>query len=353
VPTGGTARYNEQSGSRFPDEECDVAEANLQTAAGGTPPRTSARKHGGYERLLAAGKAEPPVRMAVVHPCSTEALEGAIEARNEGLIIPVLVGPQARIRTLAATAEIDLAGIEIVATEHSHASAEAATALVRSGRALALMKGSLHTDELLHAVLDRESGLRTERRVSHVFVLDVPNYPRPLLITDAAVNIYPTLADKRDIVQNAIDLARSIGIREPRVAILSAVETVNPEIRSTLDAAALCKMAERGQITGGLLDGPLAFDNAVSPEAARIKGIDSPVAGRADILVVPDLEAGNMLVKQLTFLDEADSAGIVLGARVPIVLTSRADSVRNRLASVALGVLLVHAQLRKMLAASA
>ena len=298
------------------------------------------RKHGGYERLLAACKSLPPVRMAVVHPCSVEALEAALEARDNGLIVPVLVGPEARIRALAKDGALDLAGIEIVTTEHSHASAETAVALARSGHVAALMKGSLHTDELLHAVLEKQTGLRTERRLSHVFVMDVPTYPRPLMITDAAVNIYPTLAEKRDIVQNAIDLAHRIGIAEPRVAILSAVETVNPDIKSTIDAAALCKMAERGQIQGGKLDGPLALDNAVSPEAARIKGISSGVAGVADILVVPDLEAGNMLVKQLTFLADADSAGIVLGARVPIVLASRADSVRNRLASVALGVLL-------------
>jgi phosphate acetyltransferase len=303
--------------------------------------QTSApRKHGGYERLLAACKSLPPVRMAIVHPCSIEALEAALEARDNGLIVPVLVGPEGRIRALAREGALDLAGIEIVATEHSHASAETAVALARSGRVAALMKGSLHTDELLHAVLDKGNGLRTERRLSHVFVMDVATYPRPLMITDAAVNIYPTLADKRDIVQNAIDLAHRIGIAEPRVAILSAVETVNPDIQSTIDAAALCKMAERGQIQGGKLDGPLAFDNAVSADAARMKGISSEVAGVADILVVPDLEAGNMLVKQLTFLADADSAGIVLGARVPIVLASRADSVRNRLASVALGVLL-------------
>ena len=281
-----------------------------------------------------------PVRMAVVHPCSADALDAVFEARAEKLMQPVLVGPRARIAALAQQRGLDIGGIEIVPTEHSHASAEAAVALVRSGGASALMKGSLHSDELLHAVLDKDTGLRTERRLSHAFVLDVPTYPRPLMITDAAVNIYPTLADKRDIVQNAIDLAHAIGIAAPKVAILSAVETVNPEIRSTLDAAALCKMADRGQISGGVLDGPLAFDNAVSMEAARIKEINSPVAGQADILVVPDLEAGNMLVKQLTFLAGADAAGIVLGARVPIVFPSRADSVRNRLASVALGVLL-------------
>jgi len=311
-----------------------------QDSANTTPVAPAARKHGGYERLLAACKSLPPVRMAVVHPCSVEAQEAALEARDQELIVPVFVGPEARILALAKEGGLDLAGIEIVATEHSHASAATAVALARNGRVAALMKGSLHTDELLHAVLDRRTGLRTERRLSHVFVLDVPTYPRPLMITDAAVNIYPSLADKRDIVQNAIDLALRIGIADPRVAILSAVETVNPDIKSTIDAAALCKMAERGQIRGGRLDGPLAFDNAVSPDAARMKGISSEVAGVADILIVPDLEAGNMLVKQLTFLANADSAGIVLGARVPIVLASRADSVRNRLASVALGVLL-------------
>jgi phosphate acetyltransferase len=315
--------------------------AALLPSANAPADQTSApRNHGGYERLLAACKSLPPVRMAIVHPCSVEALEAALEARDHGLIVPVLVGPEARIRVLAKEAKLDLAGVEIITTDHSHASAETAVALTRSGRFDALMKGSLHTDELLHAVLDKVSGLRTERRLSHVFVMDVATYPRPLLITDAAVNVYPTLLDKRDIVQNAIDLAHRIGIAEPRVAILSAVETVNPDIKSTIDAAALCKMAERGQIQGGKLDGPLAFDNAVSLDAARMKGISSEVAGVADILVVPDLEAGNMLVKQLTFLADADSAGIVLGARVPIVLASRADSVRNRLASVALGVLL-------------
>ena len=311
------------------------------------------RRHGGYERLLAAAKSHAPLRMAVVHPCMAEALEAALEGAQEGLIVPVLVGPAARIAAAARQAALDLSGIEIVDTEHSHASAEAAVSMVRAGRVAALMKGSLHSDELLHAVLDKQTGLRTERRISHAFVLDVPNYPRPLMITDAAVNIYPTLADKRDIVQNAIDLAHAIGISQPRVAILSAVETVNPVIQSTVDAAALCKMAERGQITGARLDGPLAFDNAISPEAARIKGIESEVAGAADILVVPDLEAGNMLVKQLTFLADADSAGIVLGARVPIVFTSRADSVRNRLASVALGALLAQPRVHRTLTAPA
>lgn len=302
-----------------------------------------ATHHGGYERLLSACKALPPLPMAIVHPCDAESLEAALEARDEGLIVPLLVGPEARIRAIAVANHLDLAGIVFEPTEHSHASAEKAVALARSGRVAALMKGSLHTDELLRAVLAKDTGLRTERRVSHVFAMDVPAYPRPLLITDAAVNVSPDLFDKRDIVQNAIDLAHRIGIAEPRVAILAAVETINPQMRSTLDAAALCKMAERGQITGGKLDGPLAFDNAISIDAARIKGIQSDVAGRADILVVPDLEAGNMLVKQLILLADADSAGVVLGARVPIVLTSRSDSVRNRLASTALGMLLAQA----------
>jgi phosphotransacetylase len=299
-------------------------------------------KHGGYERLLAAAKGKSPVRMVVVHPCSAEALEAVVEAREQGLIDPLLVGPRARIEAIAKSCGADIGNVDIVSTEHSHDSAATAVKMIRTGQASALMKGSLHTDELLHAVLDKEAGLRTERRLSHVFVLDVPNYPKPLLITDAVVNVSPTLLDKRDIVQNAIGLAHAIGIARPLVAIVTAVETVNPEIPSTVDAAALCKMAERGQIVGGVLDGPLAFDNAISAEAARIKNIVSPVAGHADILVVPDLEAGNMLVKQLTFLAGADSAGIVIGARVPIVLTSRADNVRNRIASVALGVLLVH-----------
>jgi len=304
------------------------------------PASIAPARHGGYERLLAACAHLPSLRLAVVHPCSAEALAAVIEAREHGLIAPALVGPEQRIRKLAQDARIDLRDIEIVKTEHSHGSAARAIELVREGRFNALMKGSLHTDELLHAVLDKTTGLCTDRRVSHVFVLDVPNYPRPLLLTDTAINIQPDLAAKRDIVQNAIDLAHRIGIAMPRVAILSAVETVNPAIASTIDAAALCKMAERGQIRGGLLDGPLAFDTAVSTEAVRIKELKSEVAGAAEILVVPDLEAGNMLVKQLTFLANADAAGIVLGARVPVILTSRADSVRNRLASTALGLLL-------------
>ncbi len=309
--------------------------------------------HGGYERLLRACKSMPPIRMAIVHPCNTESLEATLDARDEGLIEPVMVGPEARIRGLARERGLDLTGIELVPTEHSHASAQTAVALASNGRVAALMKGSLHTDELLQAVLAKDAGMRTERRISHVFAMDVPSYPRTLMITDAAVNISPGLAEKRDIVQNVIDFAHSIGIAEPRVAILSAVETVNPAIVSTIDAAALCKMADRGQITGGRLDGPLAFDNAIDAEAARIKGIVSDVAGHADILVVPDIDAGNMLVKQLIYLGNADSAGVVIGARVPIVLTSRADSVHNRLASVALGVLLVHRHVPGELSVSA
>jgi len=304
-------------------------------------PDISFRAHNGYERLLHAAQGMPAVRSAIVHPCSEEALRAALEARDAGLIEPVLVGPRERILRLAAETGLPLDGAEIVDTEHSHASAECAVALARAGSVAALIKGSLHTDELMHAVVDKNLGLRTPRRISHAFLIDVPNYPKPVLITDAAINICPKLMDKRDIVQNAIDLALSVGIREPRVALLSAVETVNPDIASTLDAAALCKMADRGQITGGLLDGPLAFDNAINLEAARIKGIVSPVAGQADILVVPDLEAGNMLYKHLTFLAGADAAGIVLGARVPIVLTSRADPLRNRLASTALATILI------------
>ncbi len=296
--------------------------------------------HGGYARLLRAAQALPAIRVAVVHPCSKEALRAAIESRDEGLIEPVLVGPRARIDAIARSARIALGGIERVDTEHSHASAAAAVRLAREGRVAALMKGSLHTDELLHAVLDHDAGLRTARRLSHAMLMDVPRYPRPLLITDAAVNIAPTLADKVDILQNAIDLMHRLGYSSPKVAILSAVETVNPGMPSTIEAAALCKMADRGQISGGIIDGPLAFDNAISGKAARIKGIASPVAGCADVLLVPDLESGNMLYKQLVYLAGADAAGVVLGARVPIILTSRADSVRIRLASCALAVVL-------------
>jgi len=289
-----------------------------------------------YSRLIAATEALDPVPTAVVHPCDPLLLAAALDAARQGMILPVLVGPGEKIEAAAKDAGHDLGDLEIIDTPHSHAAAARAVALVRAGRVAALMKGSLHTDELMEAVVDATLGLRTERRMSHVYVLDVPTYPRPLLITDAAINIYPDLAIKRDIVQNAIDLALALGTTLPKVAILSAVEMVNPRITSTLDAASLCKMADRGQITDGRLDGPLAFDNAISPAAAVAKGIVSDVAGIADILVAPDLEAANMMAKQLIYLAGANAAGIVLGARVPIILTSRADSAMSRLASCAL-----------------
>jgi phosphate acetyltransferase len=295
------------------------------------------------ELMRKAGKL-PPVTCIIAHPCDRDSLLGPIEAAKLGLIEPVLVGPEAKIRTVAKAEGVDLSPFKLVPTEHSHASAEKAVALVRAGEGEALMKGSLHTDELMGAVVSSTTGLRTSRRISHVFLMDVPTYPRPLAITDAAINIAPTLEDKMHIVQNVIDLVHILGVAEPKVAILSAVETINPKIPSTLDAAALCKMADRGQITGALLDGPLAFDNAISEEAAKTKKISSPVAGKADVLLVPDLEAGNMLAKQLQYLAGADAAGIVLGARVPIVLTSRADSVRTRLASLAVMKLIAHAK---------
>ncbi len=304
-------------------------------------PDVELRKKGRrYERLIEMTHGLEPIRTAVVHPVDTPSLLGAIEAARVKLILPVLVGPEAKIRAAAAQAQIDLAPYEIVPTEHSDAAAAEAVAMARAGKVEALMKGALHTDELMHAVVDVEHGLRSARRISHVFAIDAPHYPRPLFVTDAAINVYPTLADKRDIIQNAIDLVHALGIAEPRVAILSAVETVTEKLRSTLDAAALCKMADRRQITGGILDGPLAFDNAVSAEAAATKGIVSPVAGRADIFVVPDLEAGNMLAKQLEYLADAQIAGIVLGARVPIILTSRADKTLARLGSCAIALLL-------------
>ncbi len=310
--------------------------------AGNQPP--SPHRHEKYERLVAACREIPPVPTAVAHPCDASSLGGAVDAARQGFITPILIGPAARIRAVADESGLDIAPYEIVDVPHSHAAAATAVELVRQGRAQLLMKGSLHTDELLREVARKDSGLRTERRISHVFIMDVPTYGKPLFITDAAVNIAPTLEDKRDIIQNAIDLARALGNPQPKVAILSAVETINPKIPSTVEAGALCKMADRGQITGGLLDGPLALDNAISPEAVRIKGIESPVAGQADILVVPDLEAGNMLAKNLTFLANADAAGIVLGARVPIVLTSRADSVMTRMASCAVAALYAHQQ---------
>ena len=304
--------------------------------------RNDVPRHEKYERLLEMAKKLPPLTAAVVHPCDESSLAGAVDAARLGLLVPLLVGPSARIREVALKAKLDISGYGVVEAEHSNAAAARAVALVREGRAAALMKGSLHTDELMGAVVDREKGLRTARRISHCFVMDVPGYEEPLIITDAAVNIAPTLEDKVHIAQNAIDLARALGIPTPAVAILSAMETVNSKVPSTLDAAALCKMADRGQIQGGVLDGPLALDNAINAEAARIKGIVSPVAGRANVLLVPDLDAGNMLAKSLSFLAQADAAGIVLGARVPIMLTSRADSVIARLASCAVAVLLDH-----------
>ena len=310
------------------------------------PPEFAVRHNDAFVRLLRRCDGLPAVPCAVVHPCDQGSLLGALEAARRNLIVPVLVGPEGKIRAAAKAANVDLSGHRIVSTEHSHAAAETAVAMARAGEVQALMKGSLHTDELMAAVVSTTDGLRTQRRVSHVFVLDVAAYPRMLLVTDAVINIAPTLEDKVDIVQNAIDLAHVLGVEEPKVAILSAVEVVNPKMRSTLDAAALCKMADRGQITGGLLDGPLAFDNAISEEAARTKGIVSSVAGRADVLLVPDLEAGNILAKQLQYLAGADSAGIVLGTRVPIALTSRADDVRTRTASAAVMKLVAHEKRR-------
>ena len=305
--------------------------------------------HAKYEDLIAKAKQVQKVVTVVAHPCDETSLRGATEAAEAGIIVPVLVGPAEKISSVARSFGLDISRFEIVDAPHSHAAAEKAVQLIREGKGELLMKGSLHTDELLHCVTSGATGLRTERRLSHVFIMDVPTYSETLLITDAAINIFPDLDAKRDIVQNAIDLFTQAGFGTPRVALLSAVETVTTKIPSTIDAAALCKMADRGQITGGILDGPLAFDNAIDPEAARIKGIRSEVAGRAQILVVPDLEAGNMLAKNLTFLAKADAAGMVLGARVPIILTSRADSIRTRMASCAAAVL--YADTRRRIAA--
>ena len=303
-----------------------------------------ARTHNdSFGHLLKRCEGLQPVACAIAHPCDSDSLLGPIEAAKRGLIRPVLVGPEAKIRAVAAAEKVDLSPYRIVPTAHSHDSAAQAVALARAGEVEALMKGSLHTDELMAAVVSSATGLRTARRISHVFALDVPAYPRPLFVTDAAINIAPDLETKASIVQNAIELAHVLGIAEPKVAILAAVETVNPKMQSTLDAAALCKMADRGQITGGLLDGPLAFDNAISEDAARTKHITSRVAGRADILLAPDIEAGNMVAKELQYLAGADSAGIVLGTRVPVILTSRAENVRARLASIALMVLVAAA----------
>ena len=299
---------------------------------------------GKYEQLMARCRALEAVPTAVAHPCEETALAGALEAGANGLIVPILVGPAAKLAEIARKSGIDIGQTRIVDVPHSHAAAARAVELVRQGEAELLMKVSLHTDELLSAVVARETGLRTGRRISHIFIMDVPTYHKVLIVTDAAINIAPTLEDKADICQNAIDLCVSLGVTRPKIAILAAVETVNSKMQATLDAAALCKMAERGQITGALVDGPLAFDNAISKEAARMKGIKSEVAGDPDILLVPDLEAGNMLAKQLTFLANADSAGLVLGARVPIILTSRADSVRSRIASCGVAMLAAHAR---------
>lgn len=335
---------------------CDIRKLNGEPILEGTAEvQTSATKmrfccaempdiqvnnHVRHQQLVARCQGLPPTRTAIVHPVDVVSISGAVDAANLGLIDPIFVGPEGKIRAAAEAAAIDISRYRIITTPHSHAAAAQAVALARLGEVEALMKGSLHTDELMHEVLLPDSGLRTERRISHVYLFDVVAYPRPLLITDAAINIQPSLADKRDICQNAIDLAHILGIPNPKIAVLSAVETISDKLPSTLDAAALCKMADRGQIRGAQVDGPLAFDNAISPEAARTKQIVSPVAGQADILLVPDLESGNMLAKQLTFFDGADAAGIVLGARLPIILTSRADSARTRIASCAIATLM-------------
>lgn len=306
--------------------------------------KAASKAHARFHELLAKAKKQPPVVTAVVHPCDRVSLEATLAAARLKLIDPVLVGPEERIRAVAAESKLDLGQFTIVDADYSQDSAMKAVALVREGRADALMKGSLHTDEVMGAVVKRDTGLRTARRISHCFVMDVPGHDQPLIVTDAAINIAPTLKEKVDIVQNAIDLAHALSADEVRVAILSAMESVNPDVPSTLEAAALCKMADRRQIVGAILDGPLALDNAISPEAAAIKKITSPVAGRANVLLVPDLEAGNMLAKSLSFLAGADAAGIVLGAKVPIILTSRADDEIARLASCAIAQLLVAAR---------
>ena len=305
---------------------------------------THATGTGKYEQLLARCQRLAAVPTAVAHPCEATALAGAVEAAQLGLIVPLLVGPAAKIAQVASSGRIDLGRFEVIDVPHSHAAAAKAVELVRGGRAEILMKGSLHTDELMGAVVARDGGLRTARRISHAFVMDVPTYHKPLIVTDGAINIAPALEDKVDICQNAIDLLHSLGLKQPKVAILAAVETVTSKMPATIDAAARCQMAARGPITGGLLDGPLAFDNAISREAAETKGIRSAVAGDPDVLLAPDLESGNILAKQLSFLANADSAGLVLGARVPIILTSRADSVRSRIASCAVAVMSAHAR---------
>ncbi len=301
-------------------------------------PDIEFRDRAGYDRLIRAAKSYPTLPVALVHPCSAVVLQGALDAAKEDLMRPVLVGPAERIKRIADAAELDISGLQLIDTPHSHASAERSAALAKDGEVATLMKGSLHTDEFLRAVIAREAGLRTDRRMSHIYLVSSPDYPKPLMVTDCAINVAPDLATKVDICQNAIDFAHGLGIAEPKVAILAAVEKVNLHMQATLDAAALCKMADRRQIKGGVLDGPLAFDNAIDPEAARIKGLPDRVAGQPDILLVPDLEAGNILIKQMTFMADDDAAGLVLGARVPLILTSRADSLRTRMASVALAV---------------
>jgi phosphate acetyltransferase len=326
---------NRREMSMFQDRE--IGAMTAEGLFGHRPPSK-------YDKLISLAKEVPPANTVVVHPCDETSLRGPCEAAELGIITPVLVGPAEKITAVARQHGIDISRYQLVDAPHSDAAAAMAVQLIHEGKGELLMKGSLHTDELMRAVTSGTTGLRTARRISHVFIMDVPTHADTLFITDAAINIFPDLDAKRDIVQNAIDLFTQIGLGTPRVGILSAVETVTPKIPSTIDAAALCKMADRGQITGGILDGPLAFDNAVSPQAAEIKGIKSAVAGHAQILVVPDLEAGNMLAKNLIFLSKADAAGIVLGARVPIVLTSRADSVRSRMASCAVAVLYAHAR---------
>lgn len=302
------------------------------------------RQHEKYDRLIARCSALEPVRTAVVYPCDESSLRGALEAAGMGLLTPILIGPARKIESVASQCKLDIRGYELVDVPDSEAAASTAVQLAREGKVELLMKGSLHTDELMAAVVRSATGLRTKRRISHAFIMDVPALDRVLIVTDAAINIFPTLEDKMHIIQNAIDLSHALGLATPKVAILSAMETINPNVPSTIEAGALCKMADRRQITGGILDGPLALDNAIDLNAARIKMIDSPVAGNADILVVPDLEAGNMLAKSLSFMANADAAGIVLGARVPIILTSRADSVMTRLASCAVAVLVAQAR---------
>jgi phosphate butyryltransferase len=336
-------RIANQRGETVAEAECEVMAPTHRVVLGDAAlPDLVFHRHAKFDRLIAACAGLPPLPTAVAHPCDAPSLQGVAEAAKAGLIIPLLVGPEAKIRAAAEAAGVEIGGFELIDAPHSHAAAARAVALVHEDRARAVMKGALHSDELLHEIIKREGGLRTKRRLSHVFVLDAPGLPHLLLVTDAAINILPDLMTKADIVQNAIDLARAIGITRPKVAIMSAVETVNPAIPSSIDAAVLSKMADRGQITGGLVDGPLAMDNAIDIDAARTKGIVSAVAGMAEVLVVPNLEAGNMLAKNLTFVAHADAAGLVMGAAVPVMLTSRADDARARLASAALAVLYHH-----------